>query len=103
MMKSQNLKLFYLNQSNKKISMYVQQFPPFGLEIGQYNKRGQLLLYALWETKDGILLLNSFDEYYFRLDYRYTFIDRLKNLKRSFNNRLSHALIRVAYKIKDEK
>lgn len=96
------MKLIYLSKNLNRYSVYEQFLPPYKLEIGEKNKRGQTLLYAIFVAKDKMFVVNSWDEYYnicYRL-YKMNMFGHLSNFKKGVKNRFAYKLIKLAYKIK---
>ncbi len=98
------MKLTYLTKNQNKYFHRIQEFPPFNLDIGNKNRRGQTLLYATICTKGKMFVVSSWSEYYEKIDrlYRPTLFGHYHYFKRSIKNTLSNKLIQLAYKIKNK-
>lgn len=96
------MQLIYLNKNHNSYSIISQHFPSLTCEIGQKNKRGQTLLYAILVLENKIFILNSwrdYDEVYNRV-YKIGLFGRIKNFKTGVKNKIAYKLIDLAYKIK---
>ena len=94
--------LIYQNKNNKNYSYIEQSYPSFTTEIGEINKRGQILLYVLFYTKGKVFVLSSWDDYYvlaYKLN-RSNIFDLYNSKKRAIKLSLSYKLIILAHKLR---